>query len=67
MAADRRENLILNGREMELAKALDKAARRVFGRSLKLRQVSAGGCNACEADVNVLNLWHPRAMPTVCL
>jgi Ni,Fe-hydrogenase III small subunit len=22
---------------------------------LKLRQVSAGGCNACEADVNVLN------------
>jgi len=29
--------------------------RRVFGRSLKLRQVSAGGCNACEADVNVLN------------
>jgi Ni,Fe-hydrogenase III small subunit/NAD-dependent dihydropyrimidine dehydrogenase PreA subunit len=29
--------------------------RRLFGRSLKLRQVSAGGCNACEADTNVLN------------
>ncbi len=28
--------------------------RRVFGKSLKLRQVSAGGCNACEADCNVL-------------
>jgi Ni,Fe-hydrogenase III small subunit len=28
--------------------------RRLFGRSLKLRQVSAGGCNACEADLNVL-------------
>jgi Ni,Fe-hydrogenase III small subunit len=28
--------------------------RRLFGRSPKLRQVSAGGCNACEADVNVL-------------
>jgi Ni,Fe-hydrogenase III small subunit len=28
---------------------------RLFGRSLKLRQVSAGGCNGCEADVNVLN------------
>ena len=27
----------------------------LFGRSLKLRQVSAGGCNACEADVNVLS------------
>ncbi|MBU6430373.1 MAG: NADH-quinone oxidoreductase subunit NuoB, partial [Cyanobacteria bacterium REEB65] len=27
---------------------------RLFGRSLKLRQVSAGGCNACESEVNVL-------------
>jgi formate hydrogenlyase subunit 6/NADH:ubiquinone oxidoreductase subunit I len=33
---------------------LDEASRRLFGRSLKLRQVSAGGCNACEADTNVL-------------
>ena len=28
--------------------------RSLFSRSLKLRQVSAGGCNACEADCNVL-------------
>ncbi|HRR32834.1 MAG TPA: NADH-quinone oxidoreductase subunit NuoB [Kiritimatiellia bacterium] len=34
--------------------ALDDALRKLFGRSLKLRQVSAGGCNACEADSNVL-------------
>lgn len=27
---------------------------RLFGRSLKLRVVSAAGSNACEADVNVL-------------
>ena len=27
----------------------------LFRKSLKLRQVSAGGCNACEADINVLN------------
>jgi Ni,Fe-hydrogenase III small subunit len=33
---------------------LDEKSRRLFGRSLKLRQVSAGGCNACEADLNVL-------------
>jgi Ni,Fe-hydrogenase III small subunit/NAD-dependent dihydropyrimidine dehydrogenase PreA subunit len=26
----------------------------IFRRSLKLRQVCAGGCNACEADINVL-------------
>lgn len=37
------------------AEPLQKDLRRLFGRSLKLRQVSAGGCNACEADTNVLN------------
>jgi len=41
-------------RELALAGALEKKLRRLFGRSLRLRQVSAGGCNACEADVNVL-------------
>ncbi len=35
--------------------AMDKNLKKLFGRSLKLRQVSAGGCNACEADTNVLN------------
>lgn len=35
--------------------AFSAKARKLFGRSLKLRQVSAGGCNACEADTNVLN------------
>jgi len=34
--------------------ALSLEIRRLFGRSLKLRVVSAGGCNGCEADVNVL-------------
>lgn len=37
------------------AKALETQLLRVYGRSISLRQVSAGGCNACEADVNVLN------------
>lgn len=41
--------------EMELAAELDKKMKKLFGRSLKLRVVSAGGCGACEADVNVLN------------
>ncbi len=27
---------------------------RMFGRSLKLRQVSAGGCNACELELNAI-------------
>jgi Ni,Fe-hydrogenase III small subunit/formate hydrogenlyase subunit 6/NADH:ubiquinone oxidoreductase subunit I len=48
-------NLDQQNREIALACALDKKLKRLLGRSLKLRQVSAGGCNACEADVNVLN------------
>jgi len=55
LAARRREDLVLHGQTFEMAKALDEKLRSLFGRSLKLRQVSAGGCNACEADVNVLN------------
>lgn len=30
----------------------DKEIIRIFGRSLKFRQVSAGGCNGCEAELN---------------
>lgn len=55
LAARRRDDLLFNGQAHKLARALDDTARRLFGRSLKLRQVSAGGCNGCEADVNVLN------------
>jgi Ni,Fe-hydrogenase III small subunit/NAD-dependent dihydropyrimidine dehydrogenase PreA subunit len=49
-----REDLVLDGHSIRLAAALDEKSRRLFGRSLHLRQVSAGGCNACEADINVL-------------
>ena len=55
LATRTREELNLSGKTLKLASALDEKTRRLFGRSLKLRQVSAGGCNACEADVNVLN------------
>lgn len=57
MAVRRREDLVLGGRGQEqvrLAAALDEKLRKLFGRSLRLRQVSAGGCGACEADTNVL-------------
>jgi Ni,Fe-hydrogenase III small subunit/ferredoxin len=57
MAARRREDLVLGGagkEEVRLAAALDEKLRKLFGRSLKLRQVSAGGCGAAEADLNVL-------------
>ncbi len=54
LAASTREALIFTGEAFKKAEALDKQARLIFGHSLKLRQVSAGGCAACEADVNVL-------------
>jgi Ni,Fe-hydrogenase III small subunit/NAD-dependent dihydropyrimidine dehydrogenase PreA subunit len=57
LATRTRDDLVLgsNGEELRLARALDTQARRLFGRSLRLRQVSAGGCNGCEADANVLS------------
>jgi Ni,Fe-hydrogenase III small subunit/ferredoxin len=57
MAARHREDLVLGSTgagEVRLAAALDGKLLKLFGRSLRLRQVSAGGCNACEADTNVL-------------
>ncbi|KAF0220529.1 MAG: NADH ubiquinone oxidoreductase 20 kDa [Geobacteraceae bacterium] len=55
LAANRREDLIVTaGCERKLARELDAKMLALFGRSLKLREVSAGGCNACEADANVL-------------
>jgi len=56
LAARTRSDLLVTEEEgVRLAAALDVKARRLFGRSLKLRQVSAGGCNACESEVNVLS------------
>jgi Ni,Fe-hydrogenase III small subunit/formate hydrogenlyase subunit 6/NADH:ubiquinone oxidoreductase subunit I len=54
MAASRREDLWVGPRALTPKVALDPKLRRIFSRSLKLRQVCAGGCNACEADTNVL-------------
>jgi Ni,Fe-hydrogenase III small subunit/Pyruvate/2-oxoacid:ferredoxin oxidoreductase delta subunit len=56
LAASRRDDLIVAADAvLKLAGALDEKLRRLFGRSLKLRVVSAGDCNACAADVNVLS------------
>jgi Ni,Fe-hydrogenase III small subunit/Pyruvate/2-oxoacid:ferredoxin oxidoreductase delta subunit len=56
LAARARADLQLpSDAELKLADALDQKLLKLFGRSLKLRQVSAGGCNGCESEVNVLN------------
>jgi len=54
LAANTRQDLVVAGAPALLAHPLEKRLLRLFGRSLKLRQVSAGGCNGCEADINVL-------------
>jgi Ni,Fe-hydrogenase III small subunit/NAD-dependent dihydropyrimidine dehydrogenase PreA subunit len=56
MAARQRQDMIVNDQQFKaLDVTMNRNLKKLFGRSLKLRQVSAGGCNACEADTNVLN------------
>jgi Ni,Fe-hydrogenase III small subunit len=39
----------------ELAGRLDRVARQRLGRSLSIREVDAGSCNACELEIHALN------------
>ncbi len=55
MGAANRDDLFTTGTLPELADHAKKHFKKLFGRSLQLRQISAGGCNGCEADTNVLN------------
>jgi Ni,Fe-hydrogenase III small subunit/ferredoxin len=52
LAMRTREELLAAGDVPKLAAALDERMRRVLGRALRLRQVSAAGCNGCEAELN---------------
>jgi Ni,Fe-hydrogenase III small subunit len=52
LAARSRDELVVKGEAPLRARALDERARALFGRSLRLRQVSAAGCNGCEAELN---------------
>ena len=54
-ASTRRSALVVSAARPSLEPvAVSLALRQRFGRSLKLRSVSAGGCNACELEVNAL-------------
>ena len=54
MATATRAALVTPTGEVELARALDRRARRLFGRSLRLRSVVAGSCAGCEAELVAL-------------
>ncbi len=56
LAVDKREKLIVT-KETE-AVSPEKASEKIkkyFGKSLKLRQISAGGCSGCELELNALS------------
>lgn len=52
MSVRKRDDLLLTGAELKLAEALEKKTRKLFGRSLKLRVVTAGSCSGCEMELN---------------
>ncbi len=54
LCAGSRDGLLIGKGEFKRAEALGAELRGIFGRSFRLRQVSAGGCGGCEADCNVL-------------
>jgi Ni,Fe-hydrogenase III small subunit len=54
IATAQKTDLITDGSLPTLADHAKQHFKKLFGRSLQLRQVSAAGCNACEADLNVL-------------
>lgn len=54
LAVCRREDLIVRGDTGKQVFRPKRDLPRFFGKSFKMRQISAAGCNACEADCNVL-------------
>ncbi|HTO86148.1 MAG TPA: NADH-quinone oxidoreductase subunit NuoB [Thermoanaerobaculia bacterium] len=54
LAARSRSDLVVSDAEVKLATSLDAEMRKLFGRSLKLRHVSAGDCSGCEAELAAL-------------
>ncbi|MDD5350202.1 MAG: 4Fe-4S binding protein [Chthoniobacteraceae bacterium] len=55
MAATSREGLWLDASGKVSPEACSAEIKRLFGRSLKLRSISAGGCNGCEMELNALS------------
>lgn len=54
LAARTRADLLDDGGDARVARALDESVRRIFGRSLKLRHVAAGDCGGCAAELSAL-------------
>lgn len=55
LATSHRHDLMLTGAELKLANRMGDDMHRMLGRAVRLREVCAGSCNACDLDTNVLN------------
>jgi len=55
MAASSRQHLIINSVSKEIQVETSRKLKSLFGRSLRLRSVSSGGCNACELEISALS------------
>ena len=56
LACTQRDALMVSASQPDIDPIkVSKALHKRFGRSLKLRSVSAGGCNGCELEVNALS------------
>ena len=61
LATRNRDDLVTDGKAFELAAAIDEKSRRIFGRSLQLRQVSAGGLQCLRSGHQ--RAGHARVRP----
>jgi Ni,Fe-hydrogenase III small subunit len=55
MASDSREGLVVQENMTDIQVKTSEKIKAKFGRSLKLRSVSAGGCNGCEMELSALS------------
>jgi len=56
MAVSKKQDLVVHADEIKLASALNDKMKKIFGRSLKLREVNAGSCGGCDAEIQVLGI-----------
>lgn len=52
MAGSSRESLVIYGDEAPMVRQLNDKMLKIFGRSLRIRQVSAGDCGGCKDELN---------------
>jgi Ni,Fe-hydrogenase III small subunit/ferredoxin len=55
MAGSDRKSLVIRSDEAPLVRKLDDAMLRTFGRSMRIRHVSAGDCGGCKDEFNALS------------